>query len=551
LGFVAFTGILAGALLLAELAGLSWIAAHGIVRREVTLSSTLAAVLRRSPALLALSARVLLRLLLLALPFLAAAALLWRVLLSSHDINYYLALHPPEWHRALLYGGLLAVACAALCAWQLGRWLFAVPAVMCEAASAGTALAHSVQLTRGHLAYLLGALLLWWLSLGVLGAGLASAAHLLEARSLEWAGMHLARVLALVAVFVTVGVVAGFLQSALLITGHQFFVTRAYAGQIDATRWHGFTAEGAGAEAPSRMRAWVLPAMGVAVALGLGASWWLAARTVPEGAVAVTAHRGDSKHAPENTLAAFRAAIAAHADYSELDVQRTRDGAVVVLHDGDLMRMAGDPRRIGDLTLADLDGIDVGRRFSPDFAGEHVPLLASVIDLVRGRMRLNIELKYNGPDPGLAAAVVEVLRSRDFLDQVVITSLSAAALKQVKAIEPRLRTGLIVTADVGDVVRADADFLSLNSARATTAVLRRAHADGKQVHVWTVNRAEVMLRMIERGVDNLITDDPALAAYVLGQRRGLDATERFALRLRVLFGEPPRELIDPQAVTTL
>jgi glycerophosphoryl diester phosphodiesterase len=134
---------------------------------------------------------------------------------------------------------------------------------------------------------------------------------------------------------------------------------------------------------------------------------------------------------------------------------------------------------------------------------------------------------------------------------VVISSLNAAALREIKAIEPRLRTGQIVTVAVGDVTRADSDFLSLNSARATAAVVRRAHAAGKEVHVWTVNRPEVMLRMIERGVDNIITDDPALAMRVLRQLRALDPAERLALRLRVLFSSSPPETLDPHAVAPL
>jgi len=198
-----------------------------------------------------------------------------------------------------------------------------------------------------------------------------------------------------------------------------------------------------------------------------------------------------------------------------------------------------------------LTAIDVGLRYGDAFRGERVPSLAVVIDLVRGRMKLNVELKYNGPDPQLAAAVVEVLRRKDFLDGVVITSLNAAALREIKALEPGLRTGQIVTAAVGDVSRADSDFLSLNSARATAATVRRAHTAGKEVHVWTVNRPEVMLRMIERGGDNIITDDPALAVGVVRQLRALEPAERLALRLRVLFSAAPPEMLDPQAVAPL
>jgi glycerophosphoryl diester phosphodiesterase len=250
-------------------------------------------------------------------------------------------------------------------------------------------------------------------------------------------------------------------------------------------------------------------------------------------------------------MAAFRAAMDAGADYAELDVQHTRDREVVVLHDADFMRMGDDPRRVADLTAAEVATIDIGRKRGPQFAGEHAPTLEEVIDLVRGRMKINIELKYNVPDPGLATAVVELLRREDFIDQVVITSLDYSALKQVKSLEPRLRTGHIVTAAVGDVLRTEADFLSLNSAKATTALVRRAGASGKEVAAWTVNDPEVMLRMIERGVDNIITDDPALLVRVMRERAALSRAEILGLRLRVLFDRPPRAVTDPAAVEPL
>jgi glycerophosphoryl diester phosphodiesterase len=243
--------------------------------------------------------------------------------------------------------------------------------------------------------------------------------------------------------------------------------------------------------------------------------------------------------------------MAAGADYAELDVQHTRDGEIVVVHDADLMRMGGDPRKVAELAAAEIATIDIGRKYGEQFAGEVPPTLAEVIRLVRGRMKLNIELKYNVPDARLAPAVVELLRREQFLDDVVITSLDYAALKQVEAIEPRLPTGHIITASVGNVLRTEADFLSLSSAQASASLVRRAHRAGKQVHVWTVNTPEVVVRMIERGVDNIITDDPALVARVVRERSALDNAQILGLRLRVLFAKPPRELVDPAAVEAL
>jgi glycerophosphoryl diester phosphodiesterase len=551
LGFVALLLFLVSATLFAEFAGQTWIADQAIARRPAPLPAALGAVLHRPLALVRLGARIGLRLLLLALPFLAVALFVWTDLLRSHDINYYLAERPPEWRRALLITGALGVAYALLALCQLGRWILAIPILLLERVSPQRALQESTRRARGRLRGIVGPLLMWWLLLGVFSGIAYGLLRRLGDLALNWAGLDLARVLPLVTLFVIAGLVGTFLLDAVLIAGHQFLVTRIYTEQLDPHTRQAQPHESATASDARHITWQFLVATGLLLAGAATFMWWVAARGTSSATVAITAHRGNSTHAPENSLAAFRAAMAAHADFSELDVQRTRDGVVVVLHDGDLMRMAGDPRKISALTLQDLATIDIGRKFGPAFAGEHVPTLAAVIATVRGRMKLNVELKYNGPDPQLASAVLDVLRHEQFLDQVVITSLDAAALRQVRAIEPQVRIGQIVTVAIGDPARGETDFLSLNSARATVAVVRRAHAVGKEVHVWTVNKAEVMLRMIERGADNLITDDPELAVRVLQQRRALPATEEFALRLRTLFSDPPAELTDPQAVTTL
>lgn len=252
--------------------------------------------------------------------------------------------------------------------------------------------------------------------------------------------------------------------------------------------------------------------------------------------VEITAHRGSSVKAPENTAAAFQQAIADGCDYIELDAQTCADGTVVVIHDRDLMRVGGDPRRIEDLTLNEIRRIDVGRRFSGQFAGERVPTLAEVIELVRGKIRLNIELKYNRPDPGLVPAIVALLRKEQFLDQCVITSLKAEAIEGLKRAEPAVRVGLIVTTAIGRVSRVEADFLSVAARRATPGAILDAHQAGQQVHVWTVNEPQVMLRMIENGADNLITDKPDVLRTVLEERARLSDPEKIALRLRVLLG---------------
>jgi len=549
--FVLVVVALSVSLLLAQFTGLSWIAGHAVTRRPVSVASTIVFVLRRLHTLAILATRIFLRLLLIALPFLAVAAVLWYTQLAGRDVNYYLAENPPEWRQAKLVLALLGAAYALAVGWQLARWLFAVPVLAFEGASPAESLRRSASLTRGRLLPTVAVLVAWWALLFFVVFALTWVGRQFSDAGLDWAGIDVRRVLPLVAVYLVVALVVGFLAGAAGFAGHQFLVTRMYGEVAAPERIH------AAAEAPIDERRATGLARGVIVVviallvMALAAGAFLLSRLDLREDVDITAHRGASAVAPENSMAAFEAAMEAGATYAELDVQHTRDRVIVVVHDGDLMRMAGDPRKVSGLTAAEIATIDIGRKSGAQFAGQVPPTLEEVIDRVRGRMRLNIELKYNVPDEDLAPAVVGLLRAKDFVDQAVITSLDYAALKQVKRLEPRLRTGHIVTAAVGNVVRTEADFLSLNVARATPSLLRRAHAAGKQVHVWTVNAPEAMLRMLERGVDNIITDDPALLAKLMRERNSLDTAEILGLRLRVLFSNPPRELTDPGAVRSL
>ena len=194
----------------------------------------------------------------------------------------------------------------------------------------------------------------------------------------------------------------GFVYATLQFAGHQFLATRMYAERREAPLLLVAIQRRPRPTARARVSGRPLAARrgDCRRARAAGRRYFLLQRLDVREDVAVTAHRGASLQAPENSMAAFRAAHEAGADYVELDVQRTRDGAIVVFHDGDLLRMGGDPRKVSDLTLAEIQAIDIGTRRGPAYAGERVPTLAEVIDYARGRFRINVELKYNVPDPG-------------------------------------------------------------------------------------------------------------------------------------------------------
>jgi glycerophosphoryl diester phosphodiesterase len=219
-------------------------------------------------------------------------------------------------------------------------------------------------------------------------------------------------------------------------------------------------------------------------------------------------------------------------DYAEIDVHLTADAVPILVHDEDFQRLAGDPRKPGELTLKQIRLLDVGSRFDRAFAGEPVTTLAEAIEAVRGRIKLNIELKPTKSDrQRLARAVAEMIRARAFEADCFVTSLDRQAVEAAHRQNPRLRTGAIISAAVGDIARLDVAVLSVRTGLVTDALLDEAHAGGREVHVWTVDDPAAMARLIDRGVDGIITNEPALALSVRSEREELPAWQRLVLNL--------------------
>ncbi len=226
----------------------------------------------------------------------------------------------------------------------------------------------------------------------------------------------------------------------------------------------------------------------------------------------VAAHRGASSEAPENTLAAVGQAIAKRADYAEIDVQETKDGVVILLHDSNLKRTTGVDAEVSDWDYKKIRQLDAGSWFSEEYKGEMIPTLAEILETAKGKIKLNIEIKLNGTERNLVHSVVRLIEVYDMTEDCVITSFQASALKEVKKLNPDIRTGYILKVAYGDFSGLDfADALSVNYSFATSILVNDAHDAGKEVYVWTVNSREKIINMISNGVDMVITDHPAFA----------------------------------------
>lgn len=247
----------------------------------------------------------------------------------------------------------------------------------------------------------------------------------------------------------------------------------------------------------------------------------------------ITAHRGSSRTAPENTIPAIEAAVEEMADSVEIDVQMTADGVVVLGHDASLKRVAGVNRSIASMTFEELEKLDVGSWFSSEYAGTRIPSLSEVLELCSQKTSLNIEIKYVGKNSELPEKTAEMVREYGMENQCVITSTNLSYLKRVKEALPEIRTGYIISAAYGNFYSSeDVDFISIRSGFVTSALMQNAHEQGKAVYAWTVNAKSELERLTLLGVDGIITDRPVLAREIVYRE---EATESLFEYLKLVL----------------
>ena len=225
------------------------------------------------------------------------------------------------------------------------------------------------------------------------------------------------------------------------------------------------------------------------------------------------AHRGASGRAPENTHAAFAAALALGAEAIELDCQLSSDGELVVIHDETLERTTDGEGPVGDRSAAELAALDAGSWFDPSYRGERIPRLADVLDQVRDRVMLNVEIKSARDlgviEPKLATLVAEARAA----EWVVFSSFHGDAVRNMRAAAPWARLGVLCDEDPrrGGLTLAlelDAEVLIPGRRWVDPPIVEEAHVRGLDVWVWTVNEPGEMRRLIALGVDAIFSDWP-------------------------------------------
>lgn len=235
----------------------------------------------------------------------------------------------------------------------------------------------------------------------------------------------------------------------------------------------------------------------------------------------VWAHRGASHDAPENTMAAFRKAVEMGADGIELDVQMTRDGEVVVIHDENINRTSNGKGCVKDMTLEELKQYDFSYNFSK-YRGEKIPTLKEVLNLVLNQgLTVNIELKNSHIRyEGMEEKVINLIEQMNLQAFVIYSSFNYESLQQIKSLNHKAKTGLIYSKGKLEAInyRKLSGLYALHPCGKllkNEEVVYTFKSKGLALNVWTINKEKEMNALVKIGVDAIITDKPELGKRVI------------------------------------
>ena len=231
------------------------------------------------------------------------------------------------------------------------------------------------------------------------------------------------------------------------------------------------------------------------------------------------AHRGASGHAPENTMEAFQKGVEMKSDYIEIDVQMTKDGELIVIHDTTVDRTTDGTGKVGDLTLEEFEQLDAGSWFSEAYAGEEVPTFEEVLDAFRGKTGILIELKapelYPGVEEKIANALIERNMSKPNNNKIIIQSFNHESMKKSKELLPNLSHGVLTGGSWANVTEeqlaqfaAYADYFNPTMNIVTHELVSDVHEAGMDIFPYTSRTQEQAWRLFDLNVDGIITDFP-------------------------------------------
>ncbi|KYG30008.1 glycerophosphodiester phosphodiesterase [Priestia endophytica] len=230
------------------------------------------------------------------------------------------------------------------------------------------------------------------------------------------------------------------------------------------------------------------------------------------------AHRGASAYAPENTIAAFDKAVEMKADYIEIDVQRSKDGKLVLIHDTTVDRTTDGSGKVGNLTFKELRNLDAGSWKGEQFAGAQIPTFDEILDRYHGKIGILIELKAPELYPGIEENVAKELKERNLdkpqNEKIIVQSFNHKSMKKMNELLPKVSIGVLTSSSADTTEQAlqefstYADYFNPSYGIVTEDLVNQVHSLGMKIGSWTVRSQEAADFLLDVGVDAIITDYP-------------------------------------------
>lgn len=246
----------------------------------------------------------------------------------------------------------------------------------------------------------------------------------------------------------------------------------------------------------------------------------------PENSAAtkIIAHRAGAAAAPENTLAALNHAVSDNAGAVEIDIQQTRDGILIAMHDSSLKRTAGIDKKVWETDYETIQTLDAGAWYSSEYAGERIPTLEEILQAAQNRIDVMIELKAGGLGRDIEEKTIELINQYHMKSHCVIVSMNIDILKKVKELAPDIKTAYITTMLLSDEYDLEAaDAYSVETSFLSLEMASQAHFQGKEVYAWTANSERTIKKALRKEADGIITDNPLLVQYCI------NSNEEFSL----------------------
>jgi len=476
--------------------------------------------------------QLVLRLLLITLPFLVLSAAVAWFTITDYDINYYLTAKPPVFLITVSIIVVILLFMLQLLIKMLFKWSLTLPILLFSETPTNQLFQASSKQISGYKKDLFISLAIWAVLSFLLGFVILGLIHFLGSQLAPRFLESTSQLLVFLGFFV------------ILMSGANFLITTCSTGAFSSLLmlFYNYKSNEIPADltqAGEQGKAFNAPLLVIIVVVtavvGLWGSFQLLQNFNSKGKIDIIAHRGAAGKAPENTMASFKQAINDNTDWIELDVQESIEGKIMVVHDSDFMKLAGVNKKVWDLSYEDMQDIDIGGWFDKKYSSERPPTLREVLELAKGKAKVLIELKYYGHTQQLEQRVAEIVEETGMTNDVALMSLKLDGIQTFHTIRPQWSTGLLTTKAIGDLSAMDFDFMAINMAAANPAFIRSIHNGGKDVYVWTVNDQISMFRMMSLGVDGIITDEPELAGSVREKFMALSTIQRLAFNAMVLF----------------